>query len=825
MSLFSTIAASGIWSALPLTGSFVFLHHYKAIANPVSRVTAFSLMTVAGIAVWSVPMLAATIFGIYHAEFFGLIGWIVTLFQFIRWLRKQKKTLFISLRLSFWDWILAIGLVLVAVLYFCFPTESILGGRDQGVYANHGIYIAHHGRLDVPYPWNASDNSVFDKIFEGLPGFFRTKPTMTVQFAHLFPVWLAQAFSTLGYHGLFCTNGILALLSLGVFYGFCRYFLPKPYAVVATLFLGLNPSEIWLARITLTEIFAQLLIWSGILLLLQSLRFNSKALARWAGIFIGLSTLVRIDDLLFIPLFLFTYLILKFVKYPLCEKINTWFNFYQSLFLVSALSIFYYACFSAPYLHNLYPLLLQAGITTIVTLLLILVTTQRVASFVHMYATSKICITLITIIIILLAVYACWIRPTVQPYAVFNLPVKTPLNGLRDYREDSLNNLCRYLSPFVVWSAILGWLAALWTVARQKQDILIVPIVVIGSFSIIYLWNPHISPDHFFAIRRFVPIVIPGFAFFSSLGICWLINRLPKTWCIVASVFILILFTIFITNADASIITFSENQGYFMQLQRLSDKLPKDKLILANGSTTWVTPLYIAFDRKVVPINISSTEAKNAVTNWVSQQISEQKPVYILNEEQLCKLKTLSWKSSKLDEIVLSRSFIESTVKPLPKKILHEQKMINLYKIAGLSNRDYPNALLGAEWVWDVQEAGFSVQEWLGDKPFRWSNGRAKLVVSLDEQHLPKAIAIELASTGPKGTRLSVLVNGKELFNNQLRSGNWSNTLSLTGIKLEKTITIELLSDTWIPQQMIKGSQDSRTLGVAILGIKLVGDN
>ena len=91
MNLFSAIAASGIWSALPLTGSLLFVRYYRSLViNPVSRVTTFSLMTVVGITVWSVPMLAAAIFGIYHAEFFGLIGWVITLFQFIRWLKKLE---------------------------------------------------------------------------------------------------------------------------------------------------------------------------------------------------------------------------------------------------------------------------------------------------------------------------------------------------------------------------------------------------------------------------------------------------------------------------------------------------------------------------------------------------------------------------------------------------------------------------------------------------------------------------------------------------------------------------------------------------------------
>jgi len=822
MNLFSMIAAFGVWPALPLTGNLLFARHYRTLGtNPFPLVTSFSLTTVAGIAIWSVPMLLAGMVGVYRAESFGLLGWVITLSQVIWLLKKRKPALSISLKSSVWDWVLAVGMILAAVLYLCFSTESILGGIDQGVYANHAIYIANHGRLDVPYPWNESHNSVFSNIFEGFPGFFKTKPTMTVQFAHLFPVWLAQAFSTFGHYGLFRANGIFALLSLGTFYGLCRAVFPKPFAVVATLFLAFNPSQLWLARTTLTEILAQLLIWSSILLLLQSLHSNSKVLAQWAGIFLGLSTLTRIDSLLLIPLFLISYLVVKFLKDPLLKK-TIWFAFSQLVILFFSLAIFYYAFFSTPYFQYTYSLFVKSSMLTAFAVLLILVTPKKIIDSVRPYLTSKIFITLIVITIILLTTYAYWIRPIVEPYAVFNLPFKYPLNGLRDYREDSLINLARYLSPFVVWSAIFGWLMALWAVSQQKQNGLIVLVTVIGGFSGLYLWNPYISPNHFFAIRRFVPVIIPGFIFFASLGIWWIVKKFSKTWFVVASISIFVLISTFILEANATIVTFAENHGYFIQLQQLSEKLPENKLILANGSTTWLTPLYIAFDRKVIPINLSNSKNITALNSWVLEQLNQQKPVYLLNEDQLGRFRTIGWQSSKLDEIVLSRSFIESTVKPLPKKILAEQKIISLYKITGLSNTDYLNVVLGAEWAWDIQESGFIGQEWHGSKPFRWTNGTAKLVVPLNEQRLPQALQIDLESTGSRGTKLSVVVNGKELFNNQLASGSWSATLSLADVELGKTATIELLSDTWVPKEMIEGSEDSRTLGVAVLGVKLL---
>ena len=277
MSLLYPIISFGIWPALPLTGYWLFFQSSRESGiDSVPRITSFSLMTVVGIVLWSIVLLSSAMAGIYRAGYFGLAGWFVTLFTLRELFIKKHFFIQESLRFSRWDWVLAAGFVLTACLYLGFPTESIFLGRDEGLYANHAIYIAHHGRLDVPYPWPESLDTIFSKVFREVPGFFPTKTTMTVQFAHLFPVWLAQAFATFGHHALFRFEAMVALLSISIFYGLCRSVISRPYAVIATLFLALNPSEIWLARRTLTEILTQLFIGSGLFLLLLAQKNNSK---------------------------------------------------------------------------------------------------------------------------------------------------------------------------------------------------------------------------------------------------------------------------------------------------------------------------------------------------------------------------------------------------------------------------------------------------------------------------------------------------------------------------------------------------------------------
>ena len=174
---------------------------------------------------------------------------------------------------------------------------------------------------------------------------------MTVQFAHLFPVWLAQAFATFGHHALFRLNTMFAILSITIFYGLCRSVMQKPYAVIATLFLALNPSEIWLARKTLTEILTQLFIWSGLFILLFAQKNNSKKLARWAGVLLGFSSLVRIDSFFLVPLLFFSHLVQKIVEDPGEKKSSSvWSSFYQTSLPVFTIAFGYYVFDSMIYL-------------------------------------------------------------------------------------------------------------------------------------------------------------------------------------------------------------------------------------------------------------------------------------------------------------------------------------------------------------------------------------------------------------------------------------------------------------------------------------------
>jgi hypothetical protein len=115
----------------------------------------------------------------------------------------------------------------------------------------------------------------------------------------------------------------------------------------------------------------------------------------------------------------------------------------------------------------------------------------------------------------------------------------------------------------------------------------------------------------------------------------------------------------------------------------------------------------------------------------------------------------------------------------------------------------YQNIILGAQPVAGVEESGFYEPEYSEGVPVRWTNGAGRLTVPIDAQEPPRGVYIDLESTAPKGagsTRLRVVINDHELCHEHTDEGSWSKTFSLEGMALGDHLTIELLSDSYVPE-------------------------
>lgn len=738
-----SLLAAGVWPAVPLTGYMLLSRTAPDCLRTHPVIVSMALISVAGCAVWSALLLGAAAAGAYRPDLLGLVGWVISgaiLATILvarakvatparsgvvaeapvpastegsntpagtppsrgskkarRAPRRDQSTRALAgstwITRRAWAWVLGVGLVTAAALYLGFPGECVYAQRDEGVYANHAIHLARHGRLDVPYPFPAEMRSIFFDVWVGYPGFYNTPGSMTAQFGHLFPVWLAQAFASFGAHGLFRLNAVFAALSLCVFYGVCRAMMPQPYAVGATLFLAFNPSQLWIARITLSEVPTQLLIWSGLLLLVEALKGRNRSTARWAGIVLGLSAFMRFDAFVLVPLLLLSHAAFALTREPVdaadrrSAATAVWWALYQAALPIYALALGYYAVFSGPYFEEVswwYVTQIAGG--TVAALLVLLVASTPLARRLRPWLAHDVVLGVLSAAVVAVTMYAAWIRPGLSNHAQ-QLVQQWPgyvMDKLRDYGQDSLVNLAQYLSPPLVCVAIAGWLGALWLIARSSVNRHFLPVlVVVGGCAVLHLWRSSTLPDHFWAVRRFVPVVIPGFVLCAALGVRALLERLPKPWPTVVAALAVIYLSAFTVRADDLIITFSENAGLFGRYKELAEKLPRDEPIIVAGYPTWSTLAYMGFDREVIPIDFKHPKGVAAWDAWLDQRVRAGKPVYFVTSEGVGMDRLTGRKSQQLFELLLSRRFTEPTVTPLPRTIVLRKERVQLHRIDG----------------------------------------------------------------------------------------------------------------------------------------------
>jgi len=123
-------------------------------------------------------------------------------------------------------------------------------------------------------------------------------------------------------------------------------------------------------------------------------------------------------------------------------------------------------------------------------------------------------------IVVLLALLGLWlVRPEIQtvkaPYLVSTTKGIQKRDGLtiepRSYAESSMRWMAWYLGIPALAAAIAGLTVAAWRTVRGRATSAAVAVAALTlGGGAVYWWDPSITPSHPWATRRFVPAVFPG---------------------------------------------------------------------------------------------------------------------------------------------------------------------------------------------------------------------------------------------------------------------------------------------------------------------------
>ena len=210
---------------------------------------------------------------------------------------------------------LAAVLALAAALSFGRPAQTIVGAEDAGIYFNSGGAIARGGGIVLDDPGLARfGDAAADAARQGaarhlllplpgdrqrdpqrflfvdwqrLAGFFLVldRPnTVTPQFLHLFPAWLAVWATLGGGIGAMVYGGpAFGLLGVAATHFLARRLFGAGVGLLAALLLTLNGLQVWFARESLSEPLLQFLLVGALyawVLAVEARRAGDGATAR-----------------------------------------------------------------------------------------------------------------------------------------------------------------------------------------------------------------------------------------------------------------------------------------------------------------------------------------------------------------------------------------------------------------------------------------------------------------------------------------------------------------------------------------------------------------
>ena len=384
------------------------------------------------------------------------------------------------------------------------PAEYIMGGKDPGVYMNEGIQIAQRGGLviadelaksirpehrELIYP-QRRDPSYFSIRFMG---FFVLNPdegAVVGQFPHLYPTWIAIAYGINGLSGARWVIGVWAILGLlAVYFTGARLF-GRAAAAAGTGLLAIHVLQVWYGRYPNAEIVMQALVFAGTLAFVRAHVDGHRLFAPLAGILFSLSVFAHITGL-------FAVAAIVVAAFAARLEGQRWLaGFAVPLVAGTGLALAYLAIFLPPYFALPLTFVRYLGALEIAALVgafaLFIVAWRFVQpQWAGRWRTPGLA----------LLIAAAWI---VTGYAYV---LRRAGGTLAPHDADALRTFTTfYLSPLGLGAALVGLTMVTWRRFRDSAAFL----AVVTTFAVVFFYKTRIVPEHFWAGRRFVAVILPG---------------------------------------------------------------------------------------------------------------------------------------------------------------------------------------------------------------------------------------------------------------------------------------------------------------------------
>jgi hypothetical protein len=496
--------------------------------------------------------------------------------------------------------------VAFAVVQIAYHAEALVIRRDPASYAMYTVWIAENGHLPIPQQREliAGDDPALG--FQSLAHYERDD-VIWPQFMAGAPLLTSIGYWLGGLTGMLVTTPVLGALGVLTFAGLAARLVGARWAPLAALVLAVCLPQQWVSRFTYSEPVTQILLLGGLVLAYDALARRSALTDRWsaahtlaaaAGLSFGLGLVVRIDvlrDLLPVVGFVGLLLLARRGQAP---------PLLGGLAVGVGLGLYAGFGLSLPYLEyledSLGPLLMIACAVVAATVAATAALWRSGVPRVERVPWLPEAVAVLS----LLVMVGFAIRPLLWPdyghgsdftdgwVAYVQEREGLPIEGSRTYYDMSLYWVGWYVGLGTVLFASLGVALLLRRVVRRRDPQWVLPLMVLLWTVATTLLRPAITPDHPWASRRLIVLVIPAFVLLAVWFIAWLTRycaamagereRAFAVHALPAAVAVLAAGTMVLPSAAtaAGIMGYRQDVGTVEATHRLCDTIPPDASVV-----------------------------------------------------------------------------------------------------------------------------------------------------------------------------------------------------------------------------------------------------
>jgi hypothetical protein len=417
----------------------------------------------------------------------------------------------------------AVGLALAWFWYNVrYSAQDVYAIRDPSTYTITGRWLMDHGSLAI-----GTHADVFGSPAGAtfpIGAYSQVSPgTLNAQGNHLLPAILAISGSVFGQGALFKTNVAIGAVALIVFFGLGRRIVNPPLALLATAILAISMPYIYVSRDTFTEPLTMLFLIGSLALLHRAM--TSWRIAEFAlcGLAAGSAAMVRIDsDVALVGIVAGATMFLASV--PQRRRRDAAVR--CAVLLAGAVFTALLGWVDLVRLSRQYYESQHANITmATLAVVLVVLAAPGVAWVVRRGALTawlrseevrrRLAWAAGGVVVAVFGVLAS--RPLwMQTHGPLNSNLvnmqqysRVAVDGTRTYDEQTVHWLALYLGWPTVVLGVAGYAAMVAVLVHRRAYQLCAAVAMGLSMSVFYLWSSKITPDQPWAMRRYVPVVMP----------------------------------------------------------------------------------------------------------------------------------------------------------------------------------------------------------------------------------------------------------------------------------------------------------------------------